>query len=62
MRRRRVDFEAVRRELGSRFFIRVLFAGNSEYADHVVYEDELDELAGRIRTALAETGKGPPGA
>jgi hypothetical protein len=25
-------------------------------------DDELDELAGRIRAALAETGKEPPGA
>ena len=41
MRRRRVDFEAGRRELGGRCFICELLAGNPEYAHHVVYEDEL---------------------
>jgi galactose-1-phosphate uridylyltransferase len=41
VRRRRVDFEAVRRELGGRCFICELLAGNPEYAHHVVYEDEF---------------------
>jgi diadenosine tetraphosphate (Ap4A) HIT family hydrolase len=40
VRRRRVDFEAVRRELAGRCFICELLAGNPEYAHHVVYEDE----------------------
>ena len=40
MRRRRVDFEAARRELASRCFICELLAGNPDYAHHVVYEDE----------------------
>ena len=39
-RRRRVDFEAVRRELAGRCFICELLAGNPEYAHHVVYEDD----------------------
>jgi diadenosine tetraphosphate (Ap4A) HIT family hydrolase len=39
-RRRRVDFEAVRRQLAGRCFICELLAGNPEYAHHVVYEDE----------------------
>jgi diadenosine tetraphosphate (Ap4A) HIT family hydrolase len=41
VRRRRVDFEAVRRELGGRCFICELLVGNPEYAHHVVYEDEF---------------------
>jgi diadenosine tetraphosphate (Ap4A) HIT family hydrolase len=41
VRRRRIDFEAVRRGLAGRCFICELFAGNSEYAHHVVYEDDL---------------------
>jgi len=39
MKRRRIDFEAVRRELAGRCFVCELLAGNSEYAHHVVYED-----------------------
>jgi diadenosine tetraphosphate (Ap4A) HIT family hydrolase len=39
-RRRRIDFEAVRRELAGRCFICELIAGNPEYAHRVVYEDE----------------------
>jgi len=39
-RRRRIDFDAVRRELAGRCFICELLAGNPEYAHHVVYEDE----------------------
>jgi diadenosine tetraphosphate (Ap4A) HIT family hydrolase len=128
MRRRRVDFEAARRELGSRCLrgarargcrrearadeyralqavvhgvgraicravpterLYVLSLGSSEGNSHVHWhlarsrpecrssgstrrarhrprlelgDDELDELAGRIRAALAETGKEPPGA
>jgi diadenosine tetraphosphate (Ap4A) HIT family hydrolase len=38
--RRRVDFEAVRRELAGRCFICELLAGNPDYAHHVVYEDD----------------------
>jgi ATP adenylyltransferase len=38
--RRRIDFEAVRRELGGRCFVCELLAGNPDYAHHVVYEDE----------------------
>jgi diadenosine tetraphosphate (Ap4A) HIT family hydrolase len=37
---RRVDFDAVRRELAGRCFICELLAGNPEYAHHVVFEDE----------------------
>ena len=40
MRRRRIDFEAVRRELAGRCFVCELLAGNPEYAHHLVYEDE----------------------
>jgi diadenosine tetraphosphate (Ap4A) HIT family hydrolase len=40
VKRRRVDFEAVRRELAGRCFICELLAGNPDYAHHVVYEDE----------------------
>jgi diadenosine tetraphosphate (Ap4A) HIT family hydrolase len=40
VRRRRVDFEAVRRELAGRCFICEQLAGNPDYAHHVVYEDE----------------------
>jgi len=39
-RRRRIDFEAVRRELGGRCFVCELLGGNPDYAHHVVYEDE----------------------
>jgi diadenosine tetraphosphate (Ap4A) HIT family hydrolase len=38
--RRRIDFDAVRRELGGRCFVCELLAGNPEFAHHVVYEDE----------------------
>jgi diadenosine tetraphosphate (Ap4A) HIT family hydrolase len=38
--RRRIDFDAVRRELGGRCFVCELLAGNPSYAHHVVYEDE----------------------
>jgi diadenosine tetraphosphate (Ap4A) HIT family hydrolase len=38
--RRRVDFEAIRRELGGRCFICELVAGNPEFRHHVFYEDE----------------------
>jgi diadenosine tetraphosphate (Ap4A) HIT family hydrolase len=40
VRRRRIDFEAVRRELAGRCFVCELLAGNPEYAHHLVYEDE----------------------
>ena len=40
MRRRRIDFAAVRRDLAGRCFVCELQAGNPEYAHHVVYEDE----------------------
>jgi diadenosine tetraphosphate (Ap4A) HIT family hydrolase len=40
VRRRRIDFAAVRRELGGRCFVCELHAGNPDYAHHVVYEDE----------------------
>ena len=40
MKRRRIDFEAVRRAHGGRCFVCELLAGNPEYAHHVVYEDE----------------------
>jgi diadenosine tetraphosphate (Ap4A) HIT family hydrolase len=39
-RRRRIDFEAVRRELAGRCFICELLAGSPEYAHQVVYEDD----------------------
>jgi diadenosine tetraphosphate (Ap4A) HIT family hydrolase len=39
-RRRRIDFDAVRRELAGRCFICELLAGNPESAHHVVYEDD----------------------
>jgi diadenosine tetraphosphate (Ap4A) HIT family hydrolase len=38
--RRRIDFDAVRQELGGRCFICELVAGNPDYAHHVVYDDE----------------------
>jgi diadenosine tetraphosphate (Ap4A) HIT family hydrolase len=38
--RRRVDPEALRRDLGDRCFICELVAGNPEFAHPVVYEDE----------------------
>ena len=40
-RRRRIDYEAVRRDLGGRCFVCELVAGNPDYAHHVVDEDEL---------------------
>jgi diadenosine tetraphosphate (Ap4A) HIT family hydrolase len=40
VRRRRVDFEAVRRELAGRCFVCELLAGNPAYAHHLVYQDE----------------------
>lgn len=39
-RRKRIDFDGVRRELAGRCFICEQLAGNPEYAHHVVYEDE----------------------
>jgi diadenosine tetraphosphate (Ap4A) HIT family hydrolase len=39
-RRRRIDFDALRSELGGRCFICELLAGNPKYAHHVVYEDD----------------------
>lgn len=39
-RRRRIDFDAVRRELAGRCFVCELLAGNPEYAHHLVYEDD----------------------
>jgi diadenosine tetraphosphate (Ap4A) HIT family hydrolase len=39
-RRRRIDFDAVRRELAGRCFICELLAGNPDYAHHLVYEDD----------------------
>jgi diadenosine tetraphosphate (Ap4A) HIT family hydrolase len=38
--RRRIDFDAVRRELAGRCFICELLAGNPDYAHHLVYEDD----------------------
>lgn len=38
--RRRVDFEAIRRELEGRCFICELVAGNPDFSHHVVYEDD----------------------
>ena len=40
MRRRPVDFEAIRNELGGACFICELVNGNPEFAHHIVYEDE----------------------
>jgi diadenosine tetraphosphate (Ap4A) HIT family hydrolase len=40
VRRRRVDFEALRARLGGRCFICELLAGSPEFRHHVVYEDE----------------------
>jgi diadenosine tetraphosphate (Ap4A) HIT family hydrolase len=37
--RRHVDWAAVRTRLGERCFVCELFAGNPEFAHHVVYED-----------------------
>jgi diadenosine tetraphosphate (Ap4A) HIT family hydrolase len=39
MRRRTIDWEALRRELGDRCFICELLNGNPEFRHHVVYED-----------------------
>lgn len=39
MKTQRVDFEAVRRDLGGRCFICELLDGNPDYAHHVVYDD-----------------------
>src|SRR5918999_2960221 len=39
MRRRTIDWEALRREVGDRCFICELLAGNPEFRHHVVYED-----------------------
>jgi diadenosine tetraphosphate (Ap4A) HIT family hydrolase len=39
MRRRTIDWEAVRREVGDRCFICELLAGSPEFRHHVVYED-----------------------
>ena len=50
MRRRRVDFEALREELGDRCFICELVAGNPHFHHHVIYEDS---------TALAFLNKYP---
>jgi ATP adenylyltransferase len=38
--RRRLDFDAVRRELGDRCFICEFLAGNPDYAHDVLHEDE----------------------
>jgi diadenosine tetraphosphate (Ap4A) HIT family hydrolase len=40
MRRRTIDWEALRRELGDRCFICELLNGNPEFRHHVVYEDD----------------------
>ena len=40
MERRRIDFDAIRRDLEGRCFICELVAGNPECAHHIVYEDE----------------------
>jgi diadenosine tetraphosphate (Ap4A) HIT family hydrolase len=40
VRRRKIDFEGVRRRLGGRCFICELLAGNPEYEHELVYEDE----------------------
>jgi diadenosine tetraphosphate (Ap4A) HIT family hydrolase len=40
VKRQRIDFEAVRRELAGRWFVCELLAGNPDYAHHAVYEDE----------------------
>jgi diadenosine tetraphosphate (Ap4A) HIT family hydrolase len=39
MRRRTIDWEALRRELGDRCFICELLNGNPEFRHHVAYED-----------------------
>jgi diadenosine tetraphosphate (Ap4A) HIT family hydrolase len=39
-RRRHVDFDAIREELGGRCFICEMLAGNPDYEHHIVYEDE----------------------
>ena len=41
MRRRRVDFESLREELGDRCFICELIAGNPDFHHHLVYEDSV---------------------
>jgi diadenosine tetraphosphate (Ap4A) HIT family hydrolase len=41
MRRRAVDFEAIRQRLGERCFICELLAGNPEFRHHMVYADEF---------------------
>jgi diadenosine tetraphosphate (Ap4A) HIT family hydrolase len=38
--RRRIDFDAARRDLEGRCFICELVAGNPDFAHHVVYEDD----------------------
>jgi diadenosine tetraphosphate (Ap4A) HIT family hydrolase len=40
MRRRTIDFEALRQELAGRCFICELLAGNPEFRHHVIYEDD----------------------
>jgi diadenosine tetraphosphate (Ap4A) HIT family hydrolase len=40
VRTRTVDFDSVRASVGERCFICELVAGNSEFAHHIVYEDE----------------------
>jgi ATP adenylyltransferase len=40
VRRRKIDFEAVRRKLGGRCFVCELLEGNPDFAHHVIYEDE----------------------
>jgi hypothetical protein len=54
MMRRRIDFDAVRCELGGRCFVCELLAGNPEFAHRVVYEDEqaiavLQQLSDAVR-------------
>jgi diadenosine tetraphosphate (Ap4A) HIT family hydrolase len=40
VKRKRVDFNAIREELRGRCFICEMLAGNPQYQHHVVYEDE----------------------
>jgi diadenosine tetraphosphate (Ap4A) HIT family hydrolase len=37
---KRIDFDALRRQLGGRCFICEMLAGNPDYEHHIVYEDE----------------------
>jgi diadenosine tetraphosphate (Ap4A) HIT family hydrolase len=40
MSTKRIDFEALRRQLGDRCFICEMLSGNPEFAHHLVYEDD----------------------